>query len=125
MYGQGENWQTCYPVGFMSKKFTSVQINYHIFEMETIAILKVLFKWKDKPLGYKLQIMTDHKVLEFFETQCYLNSRQAWWMEFLARFDFEIMYIKGKINVVANALSRVINRMSSQVLLSMLTWIPD
>ena len=31
MYRQGENWQTCHPAGFISKKFTSAQMNYHIF----------------------------------------------------------------------------------------------
>ena len=40
MYGQGETWQTCCPAGFMSKKFTAAQLNYQVFKMETIAILK-------------------------------------------------------------------------------------
>jgi Reverse transcriptase (RNA-dependent DNA polymerase)/RNase H-like domain found in reverse transcriptase len=77
MYGQGENWQTCCPAGFMSKKFTLAQMNYCVFEMETIAILEALLKWEDKLLGCKLKIVTDHKALEFFKTQCRLNSRQA------------------------------------------------
>ena len=106
MYGQGENWQTCRPAGFMSKKFTPAQTNYRVFEMETIAILEALLKWEDKLLGRKLQIVTDHKALEFFKTQRRLNSRQARWMEFLTRFDFDIVYIKGKTNLVADALSR-------------------
>jgi hypothetical protein len=90
----------------MSKKFTSAQMNYRVFEMETIAILEALLKWEDKLLGRKLQIVTDHKALEFFKTQRRLNSRQARWMEFLARFDFDIIYIKGESNLVADALSR-------------------
>ena len=77
MYRQGENWQTCHLVGFISKKFTLAQMNYHIFKMETIVILEALLKWEDKLLGHKLQIVTDHKALEFFKTQCHLNSRQA------------------------------------------------
>jgi len=51
MYGQGETWQTCRPAGFMSKRFTAAQMNYQVFEMETIAILKALLKWEDKLLG--------------------------------------------------------------------------
>jgi hypothetical protein len=35
----------------MSKKFTSAQHNYRVFEMETIAILEALLKWEDKLLG--------------------------------------------------------------------------
>ena len=106
MYGQGPTWQTCRPAGFMSKKFTAAQMNYRVFEMETIAILEALLKWEDKLLGRRLLVVTDHKALEFFKTQRRLNSRQARWMEFLARFDFDITYVKGETNLVADALSR-------------------
>jgi Integrase zinc binding domain/RNase H-like domain found in reverse transcriptase len=106
MYGQGESWQTCQPAGFISKKFTSAQINYRVFKMETIMILEALLKWEDKLLGWKLQIVTDYKALEFFKTQRCLNSRQVRWMEFLVWFDFDIVYIKGETNLVADALSR-------------------
>jgi hypothetical protein len=51
MYGQGKTWQSCHPAGFMSKKFTTAQMNYRVFEMETIAILEALIKWEDKLLG--------------------------------------------------------------------------
>ena len=51
MYGQDNEWQTCQPAGFMSKKFTLAQINYRVFEMETIAIPEALLKWEDKLLG--------------------------------------------------------------------------
>jgi hypothetical protein len=106
MYGQGESWQTCHPAGFMSKKFTAAQMNYRIFEMEMIAILEALLKWEDKLLGRRILVVTDHKALEFFKTQRRLNSRQARWMEFLARFDYDITYVKGEANLVADTLSR-------------------
>ena len=51
IYGQGLEWQTCCPTGFLSKKSSSVQQNYHTHEHETIAILKALIKWEDKLLG--------------------------------------------------------------------------
>jgi len=103
---QGETWQTCRPTGFMSKKFSSAQMNYQVFKMETIAILKALLKWEDKLLGRKITVVTDHKALEFFKMQRRLNSRQVHWMEFLARFDYDIMYVKGETNLVADTLSR-------------------
>jgi RNase H-like domain found in reverse transcriptase/Reverse transcriptase (RNA-dependent DNA polymerase) len=106
MYGQGMTWQTCCPTGFMSKKFTAVQMNYHMFEMETIAILKALLKWEDKLLSHRVLVVTDHKALKFFKTQQCLNSQQVCWMEFLACFDFDITYVKGEMNLVADALSR-------------------
>ena len=51
IYGQGPEWQTCHPAGFLSKKFSSVQQNYHTNEHEMIVILEALIKWEDKLLG--------------------------------------------------------------------------
>ena len=44
MYGQGENWDTCRPAGFLSKKFTSAQHNYHTHKHKTLAVLEALMK---------------------------------------------------------------------------------
>jgi hypothetical protein len=106
MYGQGPTWQTCRPAGFMSKKFTDTQKNYHVFKHETLTILEALLKWEDQLLGYRIHVVTDHKALEFFKMQLRLSGRQMRWMEYLTRFDFDIRYIKGEWNKVADVLSR-------------------
>ena len=105
-YGQGPKWETCRPAGFMSKKFQEAQFNYRVFEMETLAILEALLKWEDKLIGQKFKVVTDHKALEFFSKQWKLSGRQVRWAEYLSRFDFEIMYVQGKDNIVADSLSR-------------------
>jgi len=51
IYGQGMEWQKCHLAGFLSKKFSPAQQNYHTHEHETIGILKSLIKWEDKLLG--------------------------------------------------------------------------
>src|ERR1700722_1735471 len=106
IYGQGQTWQTCRPTGFMSKKFTGAQLNYCVFEMETIAILEALLRWEDKLIGNQLNVVTDRRALEFFKTQQQLSSHQMQWMEYLSRFDYDIQYIKGTSNKVADSLSR-------------------
>src|SRR6201986_69752 len=106
VYGQGLTWETCRPAGFMSKKFTAAQHNYRVFEMETITILKGLIKWEDKLIGNKINIVTDHRALEFCKTQRRPSSRQSRWIEYLSRFDFDIQYVKGSSNKVADSLSR-------------------
>ena len=50
--------------------------------------------------------MTDKKGLKYLLDQPNLNARQARWLAFLSEYDFEIQYIKGKENKVADALSR-------------------
>jgi len=50
--------------------------------------------------------MSDHNGLRFLFDQPNLNSRQSGCLAMINEFNFEIRYIKGKDNRVANALSR-------------------
>jgi hypothetical protein len=77
-----------------------------VFEQETLTILEALLKWEDKLIGYRVHVVTDHQALEFFKMQLRLSSRQTRWMEYLSRFDFDIRYVKGNSNKVADTLSR-------------------
>ena len=105
-YGQGKTWENCRPAGFMLRKLKEAQQNYQVFEMETLAILKALTKWEDKLISRKFMVITDHQSLEFFSRQKHLSGRQARWAEYLSRFDFEVVYVKGQYNIVADCLSR-------------------
>src|SRR3977135_4023995 len=106
VYGQGPNWQSCRPAGFLSKKFSSAQQNYRSHEHETIAILEALMKWEDKLLGRKFTLVTDNKGLEYFKTQPHLSPRQVRWWEFLSRFSYNTLHVDGVDNKVADCLSR-------------------
>jgi hypothetical protein len=106
MYRQGPSWQKCRPAGFMSKKFSSAQQNYAVHELETLAILEALMKWEDKLMGYWIHVITDHKALEFFKTQSSLTPHQRRWTDYMSCFDFDITYVKGELNKVADCLSR-------------------
>jgi hypothetical protein len=48
----------------------------------------------------------DHQSLKHLFTQRDLNARKRRWSEFMSEYDFGISYIKGKENVVMDALSR-------------------
>ena len=89
----------------MSCKFTAAQQNYAVHELETLAILEALLKWEDKLMGYKIHIITDHKALEFFKTQVHLSPRQHCWINYMSRYQFDITYVKGELNKVADCLS--------------------
>jgi len=106
MYGQGPAWDQCRPAGFMSKKFSNAQQHYAVHEQETLAILEALQKWEDKLVGHRFHVITDHKALEFFQAQAQLSNRQRRWMDYMSRFDFDITYVKGEYNKVADCLSR-------------------
>lgn len=107
-YGQGPQWDTCRPAGFMSKKFTSAQHSYKVFELEFLAILEALLKWEDKLLGREFHIITDHEALQFMKGQSTsrMSYRQLRWMDYLSRFRYEISHEAGVKNVVTDCFSR-------------------
>ena len=105
MYGQGASWDTCQPAGFLSKKFTSAQHNYHTHEHETLVVLEALMKWKDKLLGRKFTVVTDHKGLEYFKTKPNLLLRQTRQWEYLSCFNYNTIHVDGTQNQVAGSLS--------------------
>ena len=84
LYGQGPDWKTCRPAGFMSKKLSNAQQNYRTFERETLAIIEALLKWEDKLLGFGFTIVTDHEALGYLNTQRKLSSRQIRWIDYMS-----------------------------------------
>ena len=107
VYGQGPEWQNCRPAGFMSKKFTPAQHAYFTYEAEALAVLEALMKWHDKLIGRRFTVVTDHRALLFLKSKSGLSPRLTRWVEYLSRFDFEIMHVPGEANRVADALSRI------------------
>jgi hypothetical protein len=104
--GQGPNWETCRPAGFMSKKFTDAQRSYFTYEQETLALLEALLKWEDKLLGHHINLVTNHKSLEFFKKKDHKANRQIRWSQYFERFECTITYVEGPRNKVADCLSR-------------------
>ena len=105
MYKQGENWDTCRPAGFLSKKFMSAQHNYCTHEHKTLVVLEALMKWEDKLLGRKFTVVTEHKGLEYFKTQPNLLPTQTRWWEYLSCFNYNTIHVDGTRNQVADSWS--------------------
>jgi hypothetical protein len=97
-----------HPVAFFSKKHSSVECNYDIYDKELLAIIRALEEWRPECEGarFPISILTDHKNLEYFMTKRLLSRRQARWAEFLSRFSYEFKYRPGKLNGKADALTR-------------------
>ena len=79
---------------------------YATHDLELAAIVFALRIWRHYLLGEKFILYTDHKSLKYLFSQKELNLRQQRWLEFLAPYDLDILYIPGKGNRVADALSR-------------------
>jgi hypothetical protein len=55
-------------------------------------------------LGQRFQIKTDHQSLKYFLEQRISSPEQQKWVTKIFGYDYEIIYKKGKENVVADAL---------------------
>ena len=92
----------------MSKSLNSVERNYDIYDKELLAIVRALDEWSQYLRGtpQRFEILTDHKNLQYFQTQRKLNRRQARWSLFLSEFDFSLLLRPGKSSGKPDALSR-------------------
>ncbi|GJR62287.1 putative reverse transcriptase domain-containing protein [Tanacetum coccineum] len=80
--------------------------NYTIHDLELGAVVFALNMWRHYLYGTKCVVFTNHKILQHILDQKELNMRQQRWLELLSDYDCEIRYQPGKVNVVADALSR-------------------
>jgi hypothetical protein len=57
-------------------------------------------------VGGRFVVRTDHIILKYFLEQKDLSERQQKWVSKLQAYEFDIKYVKGKKNVVFDALSK-------------------
>ena len=103
MQDQGQGLR---PISYLSKKMLDAETRYPVHEQELLAIIHALRNWRCYLSGRKFRVMTDHKSLQHFKTQPMLSGRQSRWKDIIADYDFDIEYVKGDTNVVADGLSR-------------------
>lgn len=107
LISQGDDWKTAKITAFYSAKLNSAQQNYPTHEIEMFAGIETMLRHKDILQGVKFKWVTDYKGLIHLLNQKNLSGRQARWLEKISSFDFEVVYVPGSENVVADALSRI------------------
>ncbi len=99
-----------HPVCYFSRKFLKHQLNYSTIEKEALALLLALQYFEvyvgSSPLP--LVVFTDHNPLFFLSRMRNSNQRIMRWALIIQEFNLEIRYKKGKENVLADTLSRVV-----------------
>jgi len=104
-----------HPMAYYSRKLSPTKQNYDIHDKELLAIVAALESWRvyiEGALG--LTILIDHKNLLHFTTTKELNKRQVRWSKKLGQYKFKILYILGKENGKADALSRRSDHMETK-----------
>jgi hypothetical protein len=98
--------QNRHPIAYESRKLRGPELLYTIYDKEMLAIMHALAKFRQYLVGAKFVVRTDHNSLKYFLDQKDLNERQQKWVSKIQAYDFDIEFVKGKNNVVVDALSR-------------------
>jgi hypothetical protein len=93
-------------LAFTRKQLSEKNLGKPIYEKEMLAIMHAVELWCPYLLGKQFQIKTDHQSLKYFLEQRISSQEKQKWVTKLFGYDYEIIYKKGKDNVVADALSR-------------------
>ncbi|EDO18644.1 Tkp3 protein [Vanderwaltozyma polyspora DSM 70294] len=94
-------------VGYYSQSLKGAQQNYPAGELELLGIVQALDHFKYLLHGIHFSLRTDHVSLLSLRNETEPAPRVQRHLDKLADYDFELSYIPGPENVVADALSRV------------------
>jgi hypothetical protein len=84
------------PLAFTNKQFLEHHLGQSIYEKEMLAIMHAVYLWCPYLLGKRFQIKIDHQSLKCFLEQRPSSLEKQIWVTKLSRYDYEIIYKKGK-----------------------------
>jgi hypothetical protein len=103
-------------LAFYSKKLDKAQAKYSAFDRELLASFLAVRHFRCMLEGNPFTLYTDHKPLTFALSKVAepWTARQQRQLSFLSEFTSDIQHVAGKDNVVADALSRLVNSICAQ-----------
>lgn len=104
-------------ISMVSRGLNSAEKKFTISEIEMLAIVFAVSKFREYVLGKPLTVITDHKALQFLMSSKLTSSRLTRWVLYLQEYDFKVVYRPGTDNFFCDYLSRhplVNGKMSSE-----------
>lgn len=108
--------QDNHPICFASRTLNDHEKRYATIEKELLAIVWSVKYFRTYLYGRTFNICTDHKPLVWLHNIKEPNMKLQRWKIMLNEYDFNISYLRGKENHVADGLSRYINRDDDEVI---------
>ena len=94
------------PIIFYSSALSGAELNWSTIEKEGYAIFATLTKYSHLLRDNKFLLRTDHMNLTYINLGT--SQKVQRWKLALQEFDFDIEHVAGKLNVVADAFSRLV-----------------
>ncbi|GAW06702.1 retrotransposon nucleocapsid protein [Lentinula edodes] len=97
-----------HPLAFLSRTLHTVELNYDTHDKELLAIFEAFKAWRHylEGSGDPVDVVTDHKNLEYFSTTKILTRRQVRWSEYLHQFNMVIRFRPGKLGEKPDSITR-------------------
>lgn len=101
---QNNAWQ---PLAFFSKKLSETESRYSTFDRELLGIYLSIKHFRYFLEGREFTIFTDHKPLTTaIHSKAEKSPRQTRHLDYISQFSNDVQHISGKLNLVADYLSR-------------------
>ncbi|CDF35428.1 unnamed protein product [Chondrus crispus] len=98
--------QDGHPVSFMSHRPSEAENNWDTGDQELLGFIVALREWDVYLRGRKFEFHKDHEPIRYLQSKARLIGRKERWLDELQSYDYDVIHIPGKQNVVADALSR-------------------
>ena len=105
------------PLAYTSKALSPSDQNMSTYDKEMLAIVRAATRWRLYLIRRYFQIKTVHKSLKYLLEQKISSPKQQKWVTKLLGFDYEITYKRWKENVVADALSQLLEQAEFSIVL--------
>ena len=96
-----------HPIAYLSKKLLPREKALSTIEKECLAIVWALGKFRPYLWGRRFRLETDHSPLCWLSRMKGSNGKLLRWSLALQDYDFDVVHIKGRDNILADGLSRV------------------
>lgn len=94
------------PIAFASRTLSKAERSYHATEKECLGIVWALKKFTPYLDGQEFELQTDNRALTWLDRMKDVNSKFMRWALCIQDFQPTIIHIPGRLNTVADALSR-------------------
>ncbi len=94
------------PVGYFSRKLNPCETRYSVTDKEALAIVLACRNFHHYHWGTRFTVVTDHPPLTSIFKQKTKSPRMNRWILEMREYNYDIQYVKGKDNFVADHLSR-------------------